>query len=404
MQIYYGWWVVFSCFMVAFYVGGTVFYSFTAYINPLVETFGWSYAQISLAMSIRGLEMGIFAPVAGFLVDRFGSRFVILFGMVTVGAGLLVLSFTNSLFMFYSAFILLSLGAGGCTSVVLMNAVVRWFDRRVGLAVGIASCGFGASGLMVPVVVKLIEIYQWQTTLVIVAVGAWVIGIPVSLIIRDAPAGVGEPAADRPDDRKMPKRRSQGLPFREVLKSKDFLLLIFSEATRMMVVLSVITHIMPYLTSHGFSRQTAGMVAAAVPSLSMAGRLFFGWLGDTTDKRLIFSGTYTLMGIGLLAFAYLRGDWIMILFLVTFTPGYGGGLTMRAAFIKEYFGVESFGKIIGATMGVGSLAGIVGPTLTGYIFDTRGSYDHVWIAASILIFMVSLVMLPSRKQKQTSRA
>ena len=64
--IYYGWWIVLASFVVAFYVAGTVFYGFTAFIEPLASEFGWSYTQISLAASLRGLEMGLLAPFAGF--------------------------------------------------------------------------------------------------------------------------------------------------------------------------------------------------------------------------------------------------------------------------------------------------------------------------------------------------
>lgn len=72
-RIYYGWWIVLANFTIVFYVAGTIFYGFTAFIEPLVPEFGWSYTQVSLVFSIRGLEMGILAPVVGLLVDRFGS-------------------------------------------------------------------------------------------------------------------------------------------------------------------------------------------------------------------------------------------------------------------------------------------------------------------------------------------
>ena len=71
--IYYGWWIVLASFAVAFYVAGTIFYGFTAFIEPLASEFGWSYTQISLAASLRGLEMGLLAPFVGILVDRYSA-------------------------------------------------------------------------------------------------------------------------------------------------------------------------------------------------------------------------------------------------------------------------------------------------------------------------------------------
>ena len=85
-KFFYGWWIVAACFFLAFYVGGIIFFGFTAFFDPLRKEFGWSYAQISFAASLRGLEMGIFAPVIGILVDRFGSRILIFCGTIAVVA------------------------------------------------------------------------------------------------------------------------------------------------------------------------------------------------------------------------------------------------------------------------------------------------------------------------------
>ena len=124
-KIFYGWWIVLACFLISFYVGGAIFFGFTAFFEPIREEFGWSYTQISLATSLRGLEMGIFAPLIGFLVDRFGARKLVFYGTIAVGLRLILLSLTQSLAMFYASFLLIAFGAGGCASVVFMTAVAQ---------------------------------------------------------------------------------------------------------------------------------------------------------------------------------------------------------------------------------------------------------------------------------------
>ena len=96
-KVFYGWWVVFACFLIAFYVAGTIVFGFTAFFEPIAEESGWSYTQISIGASLRGLEMGIFAPIIGFLVDRFGPRRLIFCGTLIAGFGFILLSKTNSL-------------------------------------------------------------------------------------------------------------------------------------------------------------------------------------------------------------------------------------------------------------------------------------------------------------------
>ncbi len=183
--IYYGWWIVLASFVVAFYVAGTTFYGFTAFIEPLASEFGWSYTQISLAASLRGLEMGLLAPFVGILVDRYGSRKLMLSGVLVLGIGLILLGYTQSLAMFYGAFILIAFGAGGCTSVVTMTAVANWFEKNIGKAMGLTACGFGASGLIIPVIVWMITVFGWRTTLIILGIGMWIIGIPAAIAMRE---------------------------------------------------------------------------------------------------------------------------------------------------------------------------------------------------------------------------
>ncbi|MFO7962600.1 MAG: MFS transporter [Desulfobacterales bacterium] len=388
MKIFYGWWIVLASFVLGLYVAGAIFYSFTAFVDPLVREFGWSYTQVSLASSIRGLEMGIFAPFVGILIDRFGSRIIILIGMIVVGFALILLSTIHSLPMFYLCFLLLAFGAGGCTSVVVMAVVANWFRRRVGLAMGIAVCGFGASGLMVPLVVALIEAYGWRSTFLYLGVGAWMIGLPLSFVIRNKPElyGMLPDGIDPLDTSAVAERDHPDAPvtFRQALRNRSFLLIVSAEAFRMMTVGTLIMHIMPYLSSMGVSRYTAGMISAGVPLCSMIGRFGFGWLGDMHDKRRMIALSYGLMCLGLIMFLQIQSTWAVLIFVLIFPTGYGGGMSLRGAIIREYFGRASFGKMVGLTMGVSSIAAIIGPTLGGWIFDTFHHYQPLWL---LLIFL-----------------
>ena len=190
-KIFYGWWIVLACSLIGFYVGGVIFFGFTAFFEPIREEFGWSYAEISFAISLRGLEMGVFAPFVGFLVDRFGPRKLIFWGIITVGLGLILLSLTKSLAMFYGSFLLIAFGAGGCAAVVTTTAVANWFQRKVGIALGLVGSGIGAGGLVVMLIVRLIDLYQWRTALIILGLGMWALGIPLSLVIRNRPEPYG---------------------------------------------------------------------------------------------------------------------------------------------------------------------------------------------------------------------
>ena len=382
-KVFYGWWIVLSCSIIGLYVSGTVFFGFTAYFEPLIEEFGWSYTQVSFAKSLRGLEMSIFAPLLGFLVDRVGSRKLILCGTIMVGFGLILLSITQSLAMFYASFLLLSIGAGGCTTVVAMTAVAHWFSRNIGKALGMVACGFGAGGFIVPLVVHVIDLYHWRTALVIFGVGMWILGIPLSLLIRDKPEQYGcIPDGESLHDLKphiKNKDRGNEIGFKEALKQKAFLYLNIVELIRHMVISAVILHIMPYLSSVSIPRSISGMVAAALPLVSIFGRFGFGWFGDVFDKRYTLAVTLCLIGMGLLALSYVQPGWLILNFILPFSLGWGGSAVLTRTILREYFGRDSFGKMLGITMGAGSIGGIIGPVLTGWVFDTLRSYHSIWL-------------------------
>jgi len=398
-KIFYGWWVVLACFIIGLYVSSVVFYGFTAFFEPLIREFGWSYTQISFAASLRGMEMGFLAFPIGFLTDRFGPRKIIFLGVVSVGCGLLLLSLTRSLAMFYGAFLILGLGAGSATTVVTLAAVANWFDKNVGKAMGIMASGFGASGLLVPFIVWSIDTFQWRITLILLALGMWALGLPLCWVIRNRPRGRGSPAGGSGGSSSLDPEESSPpqavLPFRQILRNRSFLYLNFVEGIRMMIVTSAITHVMPYLDSVGIQRIAAGWVAAAMPLCSIIGRLGFGWLADLFDKRYVYAMGFSGMGVGMLIFCTVHWHAAMLFpFLFLFSPGFGGTMVLRAAILRGYFGKESFGKTMGFIMGSASIGGVAGPTLAGWVFDSLGSYRVLWLGYAGLL--VVAILLASR--------
>ncbi|RJR36486.1 MAG: MFS transporter [Desulfobacteraceae bacterium] len=399
-KVFYGWWVVLACFVISLYVGGVIFFGFTAFFHPIREELGWSYTQISLASSLRGMEMGFFAPVVGFVVSRYGPRKLLLAGMFTTGVGLVLLSRVNSLLGFYGTFLLIAFGAGGCTSVVTMTAVANWFHKNVGIALGIMASGFGASGLIVPIIVNLIGTWGWRPTLVILGAGAWVIGIPLSLIIRDRPANQERrPEGETGDNPNVTAKRPDA-GFNEAIRSPSFLYLNLGEAIRMLSVTAVVVHVMPYLQNNGTERGIAGMIAASLPLVSIAGRFGFGWLSDHYAKRYVLAVTFVIMSGGLLAFCFVENAGMLLLFVLLFSPGFGGSMVLRGAILRDYFGRESFGKLLGVIMGAGSVGGIIGPTLAGWSFDDLGSYKPMWVILSCLTAVSAVLVLRIRPLKR----
>jgi len=379
-NIFYGWWIVAACFGIAFYVSGTVAFGFTAFFDPIAQEFGWSYTQISFAASLRGMEMGVFAPLMGFLVDRFGARRLLLAGTASVGLGLILLGRIHSLEMFYGAFVIVGLGTSACTATVMTPAVGSWFKKNIGKALGLMNVGIGSGGILLPLIAILIDKYQWRGAFTLLGIGLLLIGVPLSLIVRSSPEKYGylpdgacgalQPAAgDRCDAE---------VNLRTALHTRVFWHLSIAEALRLMTLTALITHIIPYLSSVGISRSRATAVASAVPLLSIGARILFGWLGDRHNKFHLMALLYLLGGVSILIFAYVEKGWLLIPFMILFPLSWGAP-PLQGAILRECFGRLSLGSILGIMGGLITVARICGPALAGWVFDTFGHYRAAWL-------------------------
>jgi MFS family permease len=415
-KFFYGWWIVVASFLTALYIGGAVFYGFTAFFEPIVNEMGWSYTQLSVAASLRGLEMGLLSPIVGILADRWGPRKLIFGGVLITAASLILLGSTTSLIMFYAAFALLAIGVSACTVTVLLTAVANWFRRKMGIASGIAICGFGFSGLLIPVIVRLIAVYDWRTALNILALGMIVLILPLSLLFRHRPEQYGYFPDDQkqgevayPDEAGPRQVVEVEIRTKQALKSGTFWRLVLARMYHMMTMMAIITHVMPYLSSIGISRSTSSLVATAIPLMSISGRLSFGWFGDKFNKRSVAATSFIMMSCGVFCFAYVSNVriWLLVPFLVLLGIGYGGTNAILPALGREYFGRTKFGSIYGLMEGIGTIGAIIGPTLAGWAYDSLGSYQIIWlllsglaVAAMISVFTiapVSNVMKPDDK-------
>jgi MFS family permease len=410
-KIFYGWYIVGAAVVIILYTGGIVHFGFTAVFEPIAAEFGWSYAQVSLAFSLRGFEMGLLAPFMGILVDRFGPKKLIFGGAIMICAGFVLLSRINSLAGFYGAFVLLSVGMSTCTGTVLLTAVANWFRRKAGLATGLVTSGFGLGGLLVPVVTWLIDTIDWRHAMVTVGLGMLVIVLPLSFVVRHKPEPYGylpdgdiTPSDDAGADVVQPvEEPEKSVSAREALKGRPFWQLAVASACHSFIIGAVVTHLMPCFSSVGIVRSFSSFIALVLPLASIAGRLSSGWLADRVGSKLIFSASFALMTAGSLTLAFITADrmWLVILFVVALSLGWGWSVTTRITLLRDYYGRANFGTILGCTSGVMMLGNMTGSPLAGLVYDTWGSYQGAWLgfAAVTLAGMILVLMLPPAKRR-----
>ncbi len=405
-KVFYCWYIVGACLLIPLYTSGVIFFGFTAVFEPIAEEFGWSYAQVSFVASLRGFEMGLFAPLVGFLVDRWGPRKLIFGGSILVCMGFILLSRVSSLAMFYGAFALIALGMSACSQTVVMTAVNYWFRRKAGIAIGIVASGYGLGGIIVPIITKLINVLQWRMTMVTVGLGMLVTVLPLSLLVRHKPEHYGyQPdgevngAVDTMGTQITTTSAEISIPAKQALRKRAFWHVSILAMFHAFVVGAIVMHIMPYLSSLGIARSVSSLVALVLPVTSIGGRLGSGWLHNRLGSRQVFAAGFALMTVGLLLVGYVTAErmWLFVPFVITFSLGWGSAVTTRITLLREHYGRSSFGIILGFTSGIMMLGSMTGAPLAGWVFDTWGNYQSAWLGYSALtvVGVVLALTIPS---------
>lgn len=401
-RVFYGWYVVSAGLIITLYTSGVVLFGFTAVFEPIAEEFNWSYAQISLAASLRGVEVGLLAPLMGILVDRWGPRKLVFGGSILVGLGFFILSGISSLGMFYVAFAFISIGISTCTGTVIVTAVVNWFRRKVGIATGIVVSGFGLGGLLVPVITVLIDTLTWRTAMLILGLGMVIIVLPLSLLIRHKPEYYGYqpnggPITDNVVGRHRVPRESAEISVsaKQAIRGGIFWHLAIASMCHAFVISAVVTHLMPYLSSIGISRSVSSIFALVLPVASIGGRLGAGWLGDRLDSKRVYTISFILITVGLLFFGFTGscGIWLLLPFVLTYSLGWGGSVTQRMALLRKYYGRSNFGTILGFVSGVMMMGSVAGAPIAGWVFDNWGSYQSAWFGFAVVAMLGSILVL-----------
>jgi MFS family permease len=413
-RIFYGWYIVAASLVNLLYTGGVAHFGFTAVFEPIADEFKWSYAQISLASSLRGLEMGLLAPLVGFLADRWGPKKMVFAGSIFICLGFLALSKVNSIGVFYLAFVLIAFGMSFSGGTVIMTSVANWFQKRAGIAMGIVVSGFGLGGLLIPVVTLLVDNFEWRTAMQIIGFGTLVIILPLSFVMRHRPEDYGYSpdgeagVIETPGEDSVELVPNTGMTVRQALKSRAFWQLSVASCCHSFVLGAVVTHMMPYLDSLGVERGTASFIAMILPVTSIVGRLNGGWLGDRYGRKQVFTTSFFLMTIGVFVFGCLSIErlWLLVPFILTLSLGWGGSVTTRLTLLREYFGRRSFGTIMGFMSGVMMVGHITGAPLAGLIWDTWGSYQGAWLGFGALTLLGAFLVFtlpPAASTPETSR-
>jgi MFS family permease len=289
-RVFYGWFVVAGAFAVTF-VGFGSAYTFSAFIASLQRDFAASRGSVSLVFSMAGFLYFALGVVSGPLADRFGARLLAVIGMILTGVGLAFASVARSLPEVYAAY---GLGVGlgiGFSYVPILGAVQRWFDRRRGLASGLAVSGIGVGTLvMPPAAAMLIDAMGWRGAYLVLGCFAAIVGGGMALLVEDDPRRRGTGTDGDPPLLDAQQVQSVTTGVRDALRSRRFVGLCAASLLGSFGVFVPFVHLVPYAMDHGIPQSSAVLLMAAIGIGSTSGRFFLGGLADRLGRAAFSRG------------------------------------------------------------------------------------------------------------------
>ena len=355
------------------------------------------------------IEMTGLSPIVAFLIDRVGSRRMVLIGFITMGLGFLLIAFIENLWHFYLAFMVITLGflLGG--NLAATTAVNNWFLKRRSLAIAIALSGFHFGGFLVPLLALAFQSHGFRATTFGIGVFLLLVAVPVSRLIRNRPEEYGlrpdgappEPPLGEPS----PTQASATIETRDeftasqALRTPAFWFITLVLLSSNIAIITLVVHLLPKLTDMGMSLGMAGLVVATYTAVALPVQFLSGYLADRIPKQPLIFGFLFIQSISIMVIALATNTYWAFLFALLYGIGFGGHVTLLVSIRGDYFGRKAFATITALSMLPTNLVIIGAPLFAGYMFDTTNSYFIPFITFAAFNLLGSFLILLVRRPK-----
>ena len=403
--VFFGWWIVVGAIIFQTLQTGLLQQAYGTYAVVLHNEFGWTTTILSLAYSLQSVLTGLVGPFQGWLIDRFSPRTVMRFGIFLFGLGFMALSRIDSLTGFFIIILITSLGSTLAGFMTVTTVVVSWFERRRSLALAMTQLGLSVAGLIAPIVAWSLTSNGWRSTAFASGLLILVVGLPLTRILHRSPEEVGlQPDGDSPkpqvqgNDSPPTTLRQPTFTAREALRTRAFWFISIGHALALFVVTAVTVHLVLHLVDDlGYTVGQAADVIALMTFIMIFGRFAGGFMGDRFDKRYISAGAMFGHAFGLMMLAYANSFWMVALFAVAHGLAWGIRGPMMQAIRADYFGRESFAKVMGFSATIIMVGTVGGPLIAGIMADHFGNYTAGFTVLSGFAVVGSVFFLLAKR-------
>ena len=411
--IFFGWYIVATCFFIAFLTVG-VRNAFGIFVIPMSEEFGWTRTTISLAAASGFLINGITQPFLGHLFDRIGGRRVIVVGLVLIGIFTLLLSLTfHILFMLVVFSFLLSTALSGPSLTNTMALISKWFKRRRATAISINTVGTSIGGLiLVPFAMYFLQATGWRMTWLILGLLILLLAVPLALLfIRENPEALGLlPDGDKEyqEPAEYEKTEDRLGEFEVDHWIKSFRSAPMWQLSAAYVVCGVTTgmistHFVPFAIERGISPGKAALIFGLMMGLNSLGGIGAGVLSDKFGRKNVLAAVYLLRGIGYVMLVCIPSSLGMWAFAIAAGFSWVASVPLTSALTADVYGLRVLATISGITFLCHQVGSFIMVLLAGVLFDLTGSYTLPFAIAGSLLFPAALAAYTIKEKRYSIR-
>lgn len=397
----YPWMVCCLCMLLVATSNGMINSGITVFDEAILDEFGWTLTQLKTRDSITFMGASILVLVAGWAVDRFGFKPLLILGMGTLTLAYALYGKASSLthvYLLHGLFALVAASAGNMTNIV---AAATWNPQHRGMAVGMTIAGTSVGGMLLPPLANwLNQQFGWRQSLQIEALIPLVMLIAVVTLIgnRRAASPESSEANTASNAAKNTAKNTAGLRFTEVLHLPQFYLIALAGAFTYFAVLALFSHLFLYMRSLEFSPAQASVALSMLSLAALSGKLLSGWLADKLNPFRFFKIEMCLMLAGIIGIS--QAPSLIWVFLLLTGLGWGGLHTLYNFILIHLFGLRDAGKINGAVSVFEAAGGAAGIFFTGVVHDSFGGYGASWLMVMFVMGLGTLLIMPLKPLRE----
>jgi MFS family permease len=386
------WWIVFACacgLLVG--AGAILIFTFGVFLKPVSEDLGVSRGDLSGGLAASAWFVAASCPVIGWLIDRFGTRRVmipgiLLFALAVASFGLMQ---PQPLLLIYAIFCVAGFISGVQTPIPYAAVITHWFDSHRGIALGLATAGVGLGVAIIPqLAALLIDHFGWRWAYVGLGIAvvflAW---IPVVVFVRDPP---WVPVSRSTATLAVPL---PGINAASALRTIKFWMLSVAFFLGVLAINGTLVHIVALLTDRGIPLQAATGALSVAGIAIIVGRIICGWFLDRFWGPYVAVCFFLLPMIGIALLGSGIGYPAPLLGALLCGAGIGAEIDLMAFFISRYFGLKAYGKIYGLMFMLFNIGTGMGPGLSGRAFDRFHSYSQIFMVYEVALALTCVLLI-----------